>query len=261
MIRPVVVAAVVLALSAPAHAGNLAKVVNGLKQRSGQTSSSNQGKAAPDKSSDDSSNSSSSTSDSGGSNIGWGGGSGGAYTPTPVLMGGQPYPTSTMGSDIQMYFALMSVVESEGAMRGSVRASSGRWGVGLDGTRYFEQTMTAQGKQYLHLDVWSLTGAYRALRMGKNSRTAVWLQAGLAGQASDGLHLLGATLGAEIAHNVNSAVGVEASARVFAMQDSIRAMEVRAGVAASVLRVSYRVLKFNVGPALRGPEVGLALRF
>jgi len=241
--------------------GRLGKVVSGLKHRSGQTGTSSDSSSSSDKSSDDSSDSSSSSDSDSGNNTSWGSRTNHAGTPTPVLVGGAPYPTSTLGSDLQAYFGMMSVFESDGAMRGSVRASSGNYGVGMDGTRYFEQVGSGQGTMYLHLDVWSLNGQYRALKMGRFSQTAVWLNAGLAGQSSDGLHLLGATIGAEVAHNINSAIGLETSARVFAMQDGIRAIEVRGGVAASILRLSYRVLKFNVGPALRGPEVGVAWRF
>lgn len=239
-----------------ADGGTLGKVVNGLKQRSGQTD---------DKKADNSSTSSDDSSQSKPSRdfsdyTGGGGyNTSRAYTPRPILMG--PYPTSTAGADVELYLGMASVADSDGAMRASLRASSGRFGIGIDNTRYFEQTPTIMGPQYLHLDVWSLTGAYRAVEMGDRGNTAVWLSAGIAGQASDGLHVLGATIGAEVAHNLNSAVGLEGSARVFAMQDDIRAIELRVGVAASILRLSYRVLKFNVGPALRGPEVGVALRF
>gem|GEM_PF-5297232 len=251
------------ALAAPAAAGRLNKVVHGLKYRSGQTGNDNTSSSDKDDSSDSSSSSSSDNSSDDGDNsdAGWGYSSNRAYTPTPLLLGSQPYPTSTMGSDVHLYLGMMSVYESDGAMRGTIRASSGNFGVALDGTRFYEEQRTPMAVTSVHLDVWSIRGTYRAVRTGNNHRTAVWLHAGLAGQSSDGLHLLGVAVGADVAHNINHALGVEAGARVFAMQDDIRAVEVRAGVAASILRVSYRVLKFNVGPALRGPEVGVALQF
>lgn len=262
MLRLGAIVVVVSALAVPAAAGRLNKVVHGLKYRSGQTGNDTNSNSSSDKDdSSDSSSSSSSTDSSDDGNAGWGYSSNRAAAPTPLLLGSQPYPTSTMGSDIHLYLGMMSVYESDGAMRGTIRASSGNYGVALDGTRFYEEQRTPMAVTTVHLDVWSIRGTYRAVRTGDNHRTAVWLHAGLAGQSSDGLHLLGVAVGADVAHNINHALGVEAGARVFAMQDDIRAVEVRAGVAASILRVSYRVLKFNVGPALRGPEVGVALQF
>jgi hypothetical protein len=38
-------------------------------------------------------------------------------------------------------------------------------------------------------------------------------------------------------------------------------LEGAASVRLGLLRISYRIVDFNVGPPLRGPEVGLALSF
>jgi hypothetical protein len=117
------------------------------------------------------------------------------------------------------------------------------------------------GTDYLTLDVWTIGASYRAVRFGRGDRSAVWLQGGLAGANTDDLSVFGVTAGVEIAHDVSRHLGVSGGTRVLMHQHDIHGLEVRAGLAASIVRLSYRVLKLNTGPALRGPEFGLALQF
>ena len=254
--------------SAEAEAGPLGKVVGGLKQRSGQSGGGGSGgspETTRDHRSDQDSDSSSDDSDSESSSDSshWGGGHRPHRTHmrTSFFAGGYPYPTNNAGTDVRVYVGVLSVEESDGAAAVSLRASYGPIGIELDDTSFYERDETSLRNEFITLDVWSLNLAYRAVATGPEERTAVWLKAGLAGANSDGLGIFGAVVGAEVAHNFTSAVGVEGSARVFNYQDGIRALELRTGVAASFVRLSYRVLKFNVGPALRGPEVGVSLSF
>ncbi len=273
-----VVSALVMGLwpalaASPATAGPLGKVVSGLKERSGQShhssggGSSNGGhdshvrdhrKDSSDSDSDDSDN----DGDSSGNDRGWASSVSRSYDVRPmILVGAYPYPTNTPGTDVRLYLGLQSVDDSNGALSGSIRSSYGSMGIEIDDIRYYERQSAAEGSDYLSLDVWSMSVAYRALAAGPEERTAVWLKGGLTGSHSEGLGIFGVVIGAELAHNVGSALGVESSARLFYYQDQIRALELRAGVAASVMRVSYRVMKFNVGPPLQGPEVGVSLSF
>jgi len=178
-----------------------------------------------------------------------------------VLVAAYPYPTNTVGTDVRLYLGLQSVDDSNGALSGSIRSSYGDLGIEIDDIRYYERQEARDGPDYLSLDVWSMSIAYRVAATGPEDRTAVWLKGGLAGANSDGLGIFGLVVGAEVAHNVGSTVGLESSIRMFSYQDQIRALELRAGVAASIMRLSYRVLKFNVGPPLQGPEVGVSLSF
>jgi hypothetical protein len=184
-----------------------------------------------------------------------------AHVRPAVLVSGYPYPTCTAGTDVRLYLGLQSVDDSNGALSVALRSSYGDLGIEIDDIRYYERIQTPQGSDYLHLDVWTMGLAHRAMVGGPEERTAVWVKGGLAGASSDDLSIFGAMLGAELAHNLGGSVGFEASARLFAYQDRIRALELRAGAAASILRVSYRVLWFNVGPPLQGPEVGVSLSF
>jgi hypothetical protein len=255
-LRPVLVAAGLLCGAAPAAAdskregGALSQVVNGLKEKSGQTGNDSGGGAVGEPSSDRPSS----------PEYGHVGGSyGSGYAGEPVVTGGVgPYPTRGQGTEARLYLGIHSVEDSNGAGVVSLRSSFGASGIELDDIRYFERM--ADG-EYLSMDVWAIGFAHRAMSMGQDDRTALWLKGGLAGARSEGLALLGAVVGAELAHNLSPALGVEASARYFLLQDDIRAIELRAGIAASVLRVSYRMMRFDVGPPLRGPEVGVALSF
>ncbi|HTM19525.1 MAG TPA: hypothetical protein VL172_03425 [Kofleriaceae bacterium] len=256
-LRPLLLAAAVLASAAPAAAdsrhdgggGPLSQVVNGLKEKSGQTGDSGGHSGAVGEPAHDSTPS---------PEYG-GGGYAGGYAGEPRLqMGVGPYPTTGEGTESRLYLGLHSVEGSNGAGVASLRSSFGANGIELDDIRYFERM---DGGDYLHMDVWAIGFAHRTIAMGTREQTALWLKGGLAGANSDGLQLLGAVIGAEVDHNLGPALGIEASARYFLYQDDIRALELRAGVAASILRVSYRLMRFDVGPPLRGPEVGVALLF
>ena len=168
-----------------------------------------------------------------------------------------PYPSGD-DTDTRIYLGIHSVEGSNGAGVASLRSTFGDNGLELDDIRYFERMTDGD---YLSMDVWSMSLAHRAVGFGRGERTSLWLKGGLAGAHSDGLGLFGAVVGAELAHNLGPSLGFETGARYFFYQDDIRAVELRAGVAASILRVSYRMLRFDVGPPLRGPEIGVALSF
>lgn len=177
-----------------------------------------------------------------------------------------PYPTYTRGPELSLYLGLQNVKDADdseastAAASLSVRASVDDFGIGLSDSIYYE---TAPGMEPISMQLWSLNGLFRIARMGPSDQTAVWLTGGFAGlQSPDQFQLYGAGLGAEIAHNFGDAAGVEGSARIIALQEGMRAVEYRVGVAASVIRLSYRYLKLNVdAPALKGPELGVALHF
>lgn len=179
----------------------------------------------------------------------------------PIFIGGYTYPTNTQGTEMRLYAAIQSVKDSGGAGVVSIRASHDDFGFELADTRYFESVIADGRQATLTLDVWNLAAAYRVAKMGGEERTAIWIKGGLAGTNTMDLFVLGAVAGAELAHNLSEAVGVTAEAKYFAMRHDISAVELRAGLALSILRISYRTLDFNTGPPLRGPEVGISLSF
>lgn len=247
------------AAPAAARAGVLSKVVHGLAARSGQP-----GPDAGRKASSDGHHhsDSSKSSDSGGGSVDSGGFWSGPDTPVPDTAVAGPYPLAAgPGTAVSLYLGLESVKGSDGAGAVSLRTSYGDFGIGLADTVYFESIRTKQGPDELEMHAWAMTGAWRAHRADDADDTSVWLQAGLAGTSSQGLQIFGAVVGAAVTHNLIGAIGLEGTARVFAYQDDIRALEVRGGLAVSMFRLSYRVLKYNVGPALKGPELGVAMQF
>jgi hypothetical protein len=248
-----------LCVPAAAHAGGaLSKVVGGMKQQTRSSGNGNNGSSDGGGSTDQPEPSRDHRADGHGS--GYWHDPHRAYDPAPVYLMGPPYPTGGAGTDVAFYAGLQSVDDSDGAGFISLRASHGDLGIVLEESRYWERIRTPDGMDLLTMDVWGIGMTYRVAQSVAGD-TAVWLRGGLAGANSDGLAVLGAYGGAEVAHNINENIGLDASVRGIAYQDDIHGLEARAGIAAAVLRISYRVLKFDVGPALRGPEFGLAFGF
>lgn len=249
-----VIVVVIAALSpvGPAHAGGaLGKVVDGMKEKSGQDddskrSSSDRTRADDEKSSD--SGSWSDSSDYAGDGADYSDG----CCDDEVYVA---YPVGGPATDIRLDFGLHRVDDSDGALYASVRASYDQLGIILSDTAYYEQT----GMETLDLHIWGVGGSYRLNRQA--GPTSLWISAGLAGATSDGLQLYGGFVGGDLAHRLRGAVGVEAGGRMSLYQDDIRGMELRVGVTASILRLGYRLMELNVGPPLHGPELGLALQF
>jgi hypothetical protein len=178
-----------------------------------------------------------------------------------VVMYGYPYPTAADDTELRLYAGLHSVRDSNGAGVLEARVSHDGFGVEMGGIRYYEEIIRDGQMTNLTMDVWNLGFAYRAAVLGERDQTALWVRAGLAGTSADAMFLLGASGGVELAHNLSDSMGVSASGRYYAMQDEIRAVELKAAVALSVFRAGYRLLDFDVGPPLRGPELGIELSF
>lgn len=178
-----------------------------------------------------------------------------------VVMYGYPYPTAAEDTELRLYAGLHSVRDSNGAGVLEARVTHDGFGVEIGAIRYYEEIIRDDQMTHLTMDVWNLGFAYRAAVMGERDQTALWVRAGLAGTSANAMFLLGASGGLELAHNLNESMGVSASGRYYALQDQIRAVELRAAVALSVFRAGYRLLDFDVGPPLRGPELGIELSF
>lgn len=241
-------------LGAPAAAGPLSKVVHGLGKASGQGGSSKPDPSTPrhDAPREDSQP----TRTDHGVLVPYRGG--------PVLVGGGygfQYPTASDDTETRIYAGIHSVRDSNGAGAIEARVSHDGFGVEISDIRYYEEIIRNDRMDHVTLDVWNLGFAYRAAVLGAREQTALWLRGGLAGGSSTDLFVMGASGGAELAHNLSDSMGVSTSARYYVLQDDIRALELKAAVALSVFRAGYRLLDFNVGPPLRGPELGIELSF
>lgn len=241
-------------LASTAAAGPLSKVVHGLETKSGQGASEPPPRTRGSEPSEPASSPPPAT-DYGYVRPYHGGGG------PVVLVYGYPYPTAADDTELRLYAGLHSVRDSNGAGALEARVSHDGFGVELGGIRYYEEIIRDDRMTNLTLDLWNIGFAYRAAVLGQRERTALWVRGGFAGTSSENLMLLGASAGLELAHNMSDSMGISASGRYYALQDQIRAVELRAAVALSVFRAGYRLLDFDVGPPLRGPELGIELSF
>ena len=73
--------------------------------------------------------------------------------------------------------------------------------------------------------------------------------------------LIGATAGLRVERHVAGDIGVTFHARGSYYTHDIVGIESEVAVDLWLLRVGYRLLAFDVGPPLHGPEVGISLSF
>ncbi len=236
-----------------AHAGALAEVSHGIS-----SASDNDDHASP-ASSNDNDNGDSGSSSSGNSSSSWG--ESGCCHIDPVATLGYTYgpPAPSDGVSSEFYLGGQSVEDSDGAVTFEVRATYADFGLGVRGTTFYEQVKGTREKEYLHLDMWWVGGLWR---VDHNEKSSLWLELGLAGlDNNDRLTMTGAAVGFHAQRWLGGAIAVTGGARRFWFEDDVAANELFAGVQASVLQVSYRIVDFNVGPPLHGPEVGILLTF
>lgn len=115
----------------------------------------------------------------------------------------------------------------------------------------------------LALDLWSLGASYR---FRASAGIELEPELGVAGlrYAGDGQMPLtdrGGVVGLGMRVRLGSQAALVGSGRFFVMGETGTAIEGRAGIAVGPLQLSYRSVKFDAGPALEGPEVGLGFRF
>lgn len=179
-----------------------------------------------------------------------------------VVYYGAPPPASSGMSNVDVFVGLQSVVNSDGAATFQLRAHTAGFGVGFAGTSYYERVPGLSGSDYLRMDNFDLHVTARVLRVLRAGRaTELWVRGGLAGVSSHDFQVFGGSLAVDGTTELGGALAVSGSARYARFQDDLTAVELTGGVHLSILRVGYRMLRFDVGPPLKGPEVGLAWRF
>lgn len=158
---------------------------------------------------------------------------------------------------LMLAVGLQSVEGSDGAARGGLHISKGGLGLSASMARYFERGPAMGGA--IFMDVWSVAAAGRLLHAGGSE---LWLHGGLGGTGSTEFEpLMGPVIGAALVHPLGGNLGLRGSVRHYVLEQDTRASEASAGIGVSFLSVGYRVLRFNVGPVLHGPEFDLTLRF
>ena len=182
---------------------------------------------------------------------------GGCYGCAPA---GPSTQAGNQTARVSIDLGIQSVRNSDGAATAALRVASGRFAIGLDAIRYFEDTPADDGSDSVYMNLWAITAQGRLLDMGA---TSLWLQAGVGGTNSNNFEALsGAVIGAELAHVVNPNLDLYASGRYFILSEQMRASELRAGIGVSFLTLGYRTFAFeDAGEPLHGPEFGLSFGF
>lgn len=156
------------------------------------------------------------------------------------------------------YFGFQDVADSNGALSFELRVFDRRFGVAIHDRSYWEDPGPG-GAATTRLDLWALAPQVKLLGGGG---TELWLEAGVAGvRASPDLSLYGAEAGARLEQRLGGELSVLTVARGYVLQDGVAALELQVGVRVGMLLGSYRVVDFDVGPPLGGPELGIAFQF
>jgi len=157
---------------------------------------------------------------------------------------------------VDFYAGAQKVQDSDGSVSLELAVIDYRFRMTGALTHYFE-TLPDGGK--LTMSMPSLLAGFRIDDMG---RTAVYLEGGVVfastkGDPMEDSSITGAIGGVRVEHRLTRRVSLIGDAQTMAFESDIRAQAGRVGVRVGHLQASLRVLDFNVGPALYGPEVGL----
>lgn len=123
-------------------------------------------------------------------------------------------------------------------------------------TQYYEDR--TQGGR-LTMTMPSLTAV---LRLGPGGPTQVWLEAGatmarIKGDPAGDSSLVAPTIGARLVRRLSSRTALLATAEGMFFSNNIRAFSGRVAFRFDHVEAAFRVLDWNVGPALFGPELGV----
>jgi hypothetical protein len=161
---------------------------------------------------------------------------------------------------LDLYLGAHSVVGSQGAVVGEVRAYKGWLGISAASTSYFERIEDDKGRSdSVRLDLMAFALGARVF----GGRAAeLWIDGGMgASSSSEYETIIGTAFGLRSEVRVHPQLAMVGQGRLFSLEADVSAFEGWAGLRASFLSAGYRVVKFNVGPALHGPEAGISLRF
>ncbi|HVK83198.1 MAG TPA: hypothetical protein VM513_03775 [Kofleriaceae bacterium] len=169
-----------------------------------------------------------------------------------------PQAPNTGTANVDFFVGAHKVIESDGALSLSLAVDDRWFRIAGSVTRYVEDQM--DGSQ-LTLTMPTLLGG---VRVDGGGATRAFLEGGVAivSTRNDPMadsSIAGAMVGMHAEHRLTpsgrrSLVG-DAHAMYF--ESDVKAYAARVGVRIGYLEAAFRVLDFNVGPALYGPEVGL----
>ncbi len=213
-------------------------------------------------------------------------GGGGSYTPPPpplrddsggeqvyvdgapvvagaVVVGGgvtampAPAPAPDGGTaKFEAYIGAEDVHESDGAFTLELGIRDRLFRIGGSVTRYYERQL--DGSQ-LTLTVPALIGG---IRIDDGGATRAYLELGITGAKTHNDPVMDSSItgglgGVRVEHALTRSTTLLGTLHEMVFQDHVRAHSGTIGLKWGALQASFRILDFNVGPALYGPELGL----
>ena len=165
---------------------------------------------------------------------------------------GPPMPTA----HFEGYVGASKVVDSDESVSAEIGVVDDWFRIDGSYTRYYEAQQP--GMDMLQLSLPKLTGGVR----GYEHDAKLYITGGVVGAKTRNdptmnSSFVGAVAGARLETPLNDLASLVGTAELFIFSDHVTATSVVGGVKVGPLAVSLRVLDFNVGPALWGPEVGL----
>ncbi len=154
------------------------------------------------------------------------------------------------------YVGAEKVTDSDGA--GVIELGVSEWRMRLDGTftRYYERQ---PGGNMLTMTMPTLMAGFRIDDMG---RTAVYVQGGVAHARTNGdemgdSKITGPIAGMRVEHSLSKDISLLGDVHQLWFPNEISARQGRVALRYKYLQAGFRVLDFNVGPPLYGPEGGV----
>ncbi len=184
----------------------------------------------------------------------------GGYTPYYTRVGLTRHHRVSAGStttpDVDFYAGAQKVHDSDGSASIEVAVTDGRFRIAGAYSHYFERQT---GGGVLTMAMPTLMGGIRIDDMGD---TKVFVEGGVVHARTNGdqmgdSSITGPIAGVRVEHTLSKDLSLIGDTHKQWFDDNIRATDGRVGVRYKYVQASFRVLDFNVGPALYGPEVGV----
>lgn len=163
----------------------------------------------------------------------------------------------------QARFAGQKVRDSDGSFRFDAAILFGQVGAYVSADYYFEhieaKAANGQMEDDVRVNLFEIAPMFQVFNNGPLTAD---LRVGFSAAASSHFDTLpGAVLGVRLQARANDLIALSLEGRAMAYRDDVVAYEGVVGAQYSIAWLGYRALKFDVGPALEGPEAGLRFAF
>ncbi|MCW5802441.1 MAG: hypothetical protein KIT31_08640 [Deltaproteobacteria bacterium] len=176
---------------------------------------------------------------------------------------GAPAPDTTQSAKLELYAAAQRVHESDGAYHAELGVRDGRFRLTAAITHFYEPRPDNRGEVTL-----TMPSLVAGVRIDDGGPTSVWLLGGVVAAMTkvDGVTQFdpamtsshtGGLGGARLEHQLTRKTSALGEVQRLYFPDDVRATVFRTGLRFGFVQASFRVVDFNVGPALYGPEIGL----